>query len=198
MSLTLLPRISALPQAEPFRRTLAGRLVLSVAASAFVAACAHISVPLPFTPVPTTMQTFAVILVGMLLGPVEAFAALALYLAEGAAGLPVFSPHGVGGIAQLLGPTGGYLFAYTVPAAMAGLSVRRLRRYMPAFPAALLSGLVALVPVFALGAAWLAQMARLSSSQALHLAVLPFLGVEALKLSAAAAAYSSLSLARRK
>ena len=65
-----------------------------VAATALVAICAHIAVPLGFTPVPVTMQTFAVLLLGLLFAPGPAFACLALYLAEGAVGLPVFSPHG--------------------------------------------------------------------------------------------------------
>jgi hypothetical protein len=74
-----------------------------VSATALVAICAHIAVPLGFTPVPVTMQTFAVLLLGLLFGPGPAFACLALYLMEGAVGLPVFSPHGPGGLAQMLG-----------------------------------------------------------------------------------------------
>ena len=74
-----------------------------IGASLFVALCAKITVPL--TPVPLTVQNFAVILVGLMLGGRRGFAALALYLAEGASGLAVFTP-GPGGIAQLLGPTG--------------------------------------------------------------------------------------------
>ena len=69
----------------------AKQAAIIVSASLFVALCARVSVPLPFTPVPLTLQNFAVILVGLLLGSRRGFAALALYLAEGAAGLPVFS-----------------------------------------------------------------------------------------------------------
>ena len=110
-----------------FRNTLVGKGTIIVAATGFVAICAHISVPLPFTMVPLTLQTFAVILVGMLLGPTAAAAAMTLYLAEGAMGLPVFSPHGPGGLAQLLGPVGGYLLSYPFAAALAGAVVRMLR-----------------------------------------------------------------------
>src|SRR6516225_9157855 len=78
-----------------------------VSASLFVALCARVTVPLPFTPVPLTLQNFGVLVVGLLLGSRRGFAALALYLAEGASGLPVFNPAGPGGIAQLFGPTGG-------------------------------------------------------------------------------------------
>jgi biotin transport system substrate-specific component len=93
---------------------------LVVGASLFVALCARVTVPLPFTPVPLTLSNFGVLVVGLLLGSRRGFAALALYLAEGASGLPVFSPAGPGGIAQLLGPTGGYLMAYPFVAALAG------------------------------------------------------------------------------
>ncbi len=76
------------------QESLAGKTLLVIGATAFVAACAHISLPLPFTPVPLTLQNFAVILVGMALGPVAGFSAMVLYLAEGALGLPVFTPSG--------------------------------------------------------------------------------------------------------
>lgn len=192
MSSTSLPRLSLLSQAEPLRRSLAGRIILCIAASAFVALCAHISLPMLITPVPVTMQTFAVILVGMALGPVEGFAALSLYLIEGASGLPVFSPHGLGGVAQLLGPTAGYLFSYPLAAAVSGACVRLLRRRVPVFTAALAAGLLAICPIFLLGATWLAHVLNLTGLQAFHLAVTPFLGVEAFKLVAAAIAYSAL------
>ena len=89
--------------------SLAGKALLVIGATAFVAACAHISFPLPFTPVPLTLQNFAVILVGMALGPVAGFSAMVLYLAEGALGLPVFTPSGgPTGVVHLLGPNGGF------------------------------------------------------------------------------------------
>src|SRR5580658_5337646 len=89
---------------------------IAIAGSLFIAACAHVSIPLFFTPIPITLQPFAVVLLGLLLGPGTAFAATAAYLAEGAAGLPVFTPAGLGGLAQLLGPTAGYLLSYPLVA----------------------------------------------------------------------------------
>jgi biotin transport system substrate-specific component len=86
----------------------ARQVALVVGGSLLVALCAHITIPLPGTPVPLKVQNFGVLLVGLLLGSRRGFAALALYLAEGAMGMPVFSPTGPGGIAQLLGPTGGF------------------------------------------------------------------------------------------
>jgi len=79
----------------------ARQVAIVVSASLFVALCARVTLPLPFTPVPLTLQNFAVLLVGMTLGSKRGFAALALYLAEGLAGLPVFNPTGPGGLAQL-------------------------------------------------------------------------------------------------
>src|SRR6202047_3216119 len=98
----------------------AWQVAIVVGASLFVALCARITIPLPFTPVPLTVQNFGVLLVGLMLGSKRGFAALALYLAEGAIGMPVFNPTGVGGFAQLLGPTGGFLLAYPFVAWLAG------------------------------------------------------------------------------
>src|SRR6266567_8342394 len=104
------------------------QVALIVGASFFVAFCARIYIPIPGTPVPLTVQNFGVLLVGLALGSRRGFAALALYLAEGAAGMPVFSPHGPGGIAQILGPTGGYLIAYPFVAGVVGYLFERGRQ----------------------------------------------------------------------
>src|ERR1700691_579242 len=80
----------------------AGQVAMVVGASLFVALCARVTLPLPFTPVPLTLQNFGVLMVGLTLGGRRGFAALVLYLAEGCMGMPVFSPTGPGDIAQLL------------------------------------------------------------------------------------------------
>ena len=99
-----------------------------IAASLFVALCARVTVPLPFTPVPLTLQNFGVLAVGLLLGSRRGFAALSLYLVEGVCGLPVFSPAILGsGITHILGPTGGYLMAYPLVAFVAAGSSSTLR-----------------------------------------------------------------------
>src|SRR5579863_587186 len=100
----------------------ARQAAIVVAASLFVALCAHITIPIPGTPVPLTVQNFGVLLVGLLLGSRRGFAAMILYLAEGAMGMPVFSPSSLGlfGLAQIMGPTGGYLLAYPFVAGLAG------------------------------------------------------------------------------
>src|SRR4030081_633119 len=101
------------------------QIALVVGASLFVALCAQVTLPLPFTPVPLTLQNFGVLLVGLTLGSRRGFAALVLYLAEGAVGMPVFNPAGPGGVAQLLGPTGGFLLAYPFVAGLAGWVMER-------------------------------------------------------------------------
>src|SRR6266481_8322080 len=98
----------------------AKQAAIVIGASLVVALCARLTLPLPFTPVPLTLQNFGVLLVGLLLGSRRGFAALALYLVEGVSGLPVFSPAGPGGIAQIVGPTGGFLMAYPLVAFTAG------------------------------------------------------------------------------
>src|SRR5579863_1786513 len=104
------------------------QVALIVGASLVVALCARITIPLmPLTPVPLTVQNLGVLLVGLLLGSRRGFAAMVLYLMEGAVGLPVFSPSALGltGIAQLLGPTGGFLLAYPFVAFLAGYIFER-------------------------------------------------------------------------
>lgn len=176
-------------------KTLGGRIVLAVAASVFVALCAHVSLPLPFTPVPLTLQTFAVILVGMALGPVAGFSAMVLYLAQGAMGLPVFTPHGPGGILQLVGPTAGFLFSYPLAAASAGWVVRALDGRASRFTRAVIAGCAASVFIFGMGAGWIAFHSN--ASAAWHLAIAPFLPGEAIKITAAAAIYSTFERWRR-
>ena len=126
------------------------QVALIAGATLFVAVCAHIAIPLPFTPVPLTVQNFAVLMVGLLLGSRRGFAALALYLAEGAAGLPVFSPSALGltGIAQMLGPTGGFLLMYPFVAYLAGFIFERGTK---SFTRAAIAGLMADILLFAGG-----------------------------------------------
>ncbi|MEO6981986.1 MAG: biotin transporter BioY [Edaphobacter sp.] len=195
---SVLPSHSGLaPRSFALQESLPGKIVLVVAASVLVAACAHISLPLPFTPVPLTLQTFAVILVGMALGPVAGFSAMVLYLAEGAMGLPVFSPAGPGGIAQLLGPTAGYLFAFPLAAAVAGGLVRGLDGVVSRFTRAIVAGVASTAVILALGTFWVAHLLHLGTVAAWTLAIAPFLIGEAIKITAAAGIFSSLQRWRR-
>src|SRR5216117_3550877 len=127
--------------------------VIVISASLFVALCARVTLPLPFTPVPLTLQNFGVLLVGLTLGSRRGFAALALYLIEGASGMPVFNPAGLGGVAQLLGATGGFLLAYPFVAGLAGWIMESSKK---TFARAAVAGVLAEVVLFAGGLSWLA------------------------------------------
>jgi biotin transport system substrate-specific component len=177
------PSAQATPASHPLIRHFVVPFAFAVAASAFVALCAHLSIPLVFTPVPLSMAPFAVILLGLLLGPRMAFASLCLYLAEGAAGLPVFSPQGPGGILQLLGPTGGYLMSYPFATALAGYLYHRKRQTFSRGVVA--SGTASLV-ILLCGASWLKALTHMDIQLILTQAVVPFLPGDALKILVAA------------
>ena len=163
---------------------------LVVGASLLMAVCAHVSVPLVFSPVPLTLQTFGVLLIALTLGSKRGFTALALYLLEGASGLPVFSPAGPGGIAQLLGPTGGFLMAYPLAAFVGGYIFERNapRKVLSgAFGAAIFAAVVAEIVLFSSGMAWLKFLSGVSFAKAAAMAITPFIPGEVLKIAAAAA-----------
>lgn len=162
--------------------------VLVVSASLLVAVCARWgTIPLPFTPVPFSLQNFAVLLIGLTLGSRRGALALVLYIAQGAAGLPVFAPTGPGGMAQLLGPTGGYLMAYPVVAFLVGWLFEKLRGSRAgAWGGAVVAGTAGEALLFAFGIAWLKMAANLSLAQAAGFAMYPFFASEALKVALAA------------
>jgi biotin transport system substrate-specific component len=194
-SAVITPQTRGIGSLASFSQSYAGKATMVVAGSLFVAAASHCIVPLPFTPVPLTMGDLAVLLVGLFLGPRLAFAALALYLAEGAAGLPVFAPSGLPGMAHLLGATGGYLFSYPFAAALVGFLVRAFRA-MPRYGAAAIAACLACVLIMTSGAAWLGFYLHHSAPLTWKLAVLPFLPGQAVKILAAAGIYSAGRLGR--
>jgi len=163
---------------------IARQAALVVGASLFVAVCAHIYLPLPGTPVPLTVQNLAVLLVGLSLGSRRGFLALALYLAEGASGLPVFSPTGPGGIAQLIGPTAGYLIAYPFVATLAGFIFERGKQ---TFARAAVAAIAGEMLLFASGISWLYILTH-SLARAISLGLYWFIFAEIMKVMLAAGA----------
>lgn len=165
----------------------AGMLVnvlLIAGASIVTALAAQIAIPLPWSPVPVTGQTWAVLLSGAVLGARRAFLAQALYLMEGAAGLPVFA-GGTAGFAVFAGPTAGYLAAFPFAAAVTGMLAERGwdRRFLTMVAAMLLGSVV----IFAFG---LAQLSRFVPAGHLFAAgLLPFLPGDLVKSSLAALAF---------
>ncbi len=169
---------------------IAKQAAIVIAASLFVALCARATVPLPFTPVPLTLQNFGVLAVGLVLGSRRGFAALVLYLLEGACGMPVFSPAILGsGITHLLGPTGGFLMAYPLVAFVAGWiyeqTSKKSSKSSRRFASAALSAVAAEVVLFAGGLSWLAVLTH-SFSLALKFGLYWFVFAEVIKVLMAA------------
>ena len=162
---------------------IAKQAAIVIAASLFVALCARVTIPLPGTPVPLTMQNFGVLAVGLMLGSRRGFAALALYLIEGASGMPVFSPSILGGgIAQILGPTGGFLMAYPVVAFVAGWIYEKASKQSSLrFAWAALSAFAAELVLFASGLTWLAVLTH-SVSTAIRFGLYWFVFAEVIKI----------------
>ncbi len=175
----------AIPSVRSEDRVLywAQQAALVLGASLFVALCARITVPLPFTPVPLTLQNFGVLLVGMTLGSRRGFIALALYLLEGASGARVFNPTGPGGLAQLHGATGGYLLAYPFVAGLAGWILERGKR---TFARAAVAGVLGEIVLFAGGISWLVVLTH-SFAQAVRYGLYWFIFAEVIKVMMAAA-----------
>ena len=162
--------------------------------SLFAAVCSRVAVPLWFTPVPLTLQPFAVLLLGLLLSPRLAAATLGAFLVEGAMGLPVFAPGVSPGMAHLLGPTGGFLLAYP----LAGMLIAFLwRRSSRSFPAGLVAAGLGDLLILTCGALWLAAASHAPFRTVIAMTVLPFLPGDALKVAAAAAIASGFRRFRR-
>lgn len=147
-----------LTQADVFRPTLKKNvwwynLALILSGSLFVALFAQIALPLPFSPVPITGQTLAVLMIGALYGSWRGGLTLLVYLAEGAVGLPVFAEWR-GGLAVIFGPTGGYLLGFVVAAFVVGLLAEKGwdRRIVPTLIAMFLGNTI----IYLCGLPWLA------------------------------------------
>lgn len=164
-------------------RSLAARVGLVLGFSLLTALSAQVSIPLPFTPVPVTGQTFAVLLTGALLGSRAGGAAMIAYLLEGVAGLPVFA-GGRSGMGIIMGPTGGYLLSYPVAAFVVGYLAERGwdRRLVTAIPAMLLGNAV----IYAIGLPWLSMYTPAGKST-FALGLYPFIPGDLYKLLLAAA-----------
>jgi biotin transport system substrate-specific component len=170
-------------------------LAIVLAGSVLLAVCSHIALPLYFTPVPLTLQTFAVLLLGLLLSPRLAAGVCAAYLAEGALGLPVFAPvPALAGISHLLGPTGGYLVSY--PAAAALVAVFR-RRFASGVTGAACSAAIGSLVILACGGLWLGAVSHASLQVVLVSAVVPFIPGDVLKVTAAVLVAAGLQRFRR-
>jgi biotin transport system substrate-specific component len=183
--------MTAHAQAPALRSTIVPRsglltdALLVVAGAGLVAACAQISIPLGFTPVPLTGQTFAALLVGASLGSVRGMASLLLYLWIGVAGLPVYANHD-SGWHTFTGATGGYLVGFVVAAAVTGyLAERGLDRRLSSSVTVMLTGSVV---IYVCGVAWLHHVLHVNWASTLQDGLYPFVPGDILKVYLAALA----------
>jgi biotin transport system substrate-specific component len=171
-TVTQKPNATTLPYAVAHhlvRGRAAANVLLVIGASVFIALAAQIAVPLPFTPVPMTLQPLAVLLVGAALGSNRGAATAMLYLVEGFSGLPVFA-QGHFGPMWAVGPTAGFLWSYPLAAWLAGRFSER--GWGATMPRAIAGMLVALAVVYAGGWSWLTVVS--SPAKAFFFGVAPF------------------------
>ncbi|WP_420111304.1 biotin transporter BioY [Pseudactinotalea sp.] len=161
-------------------RSRARDAALVLGGTALIAGFSQLIVPLPFTPVPLSLSTFAVLLTGLALGPVRALLSTVLYLALGTAGLPIFAEQGSGWAFASYG----YVIGYIAAAVLAGAAARRGADRSPL--ATIGAAVAATLAVYALGVPWLMASLQIGLPQALALGVVPFLIGDAIKAAAAA------------
>jgi biotin transport system substrate-specific component len=160
----------------------AADMLLVIGASALIAIAAQIAIPLPFTPVPLTMQPLAVIFIGVALGSTRGAAAAALYLLEGFSGLPVFA-QGHAGPMWLVAATAGYLYSYPFAAWLAGFVSER--GWGSSIVRSITGMLLALTVIYLGGWSWLAMLTDPRS--AFVAGVAPFVFADIVKVAIGAA-----------
>lgn len=172
--------MSTLAASRILPRSRAISVLLVVTFAALTAVLAQVRVPLWFTPVPFTGQTFAVLASGLLLGWRRGAASQLLYVTAGAVGLPIFQGAN-GGWAYATGPTLGYLIGFVVAAVVAGYVARKV----PARGGGLVGALAGTITVYLFGVTWLAHALGVGMIEALTLGVVPFLVGDAIKATLA-------------
>jgi len=158
-------------------RTLAERLLILAIANLLLIACAQIRIPLPFTPVPITGQTFGVLLTGALLGSRYGTLVVIAYVVQGLTGLPVFAGL-KGGIAVSFGPTGGYILGFIPAAFVVGWLLEK--GWYKNLVLTIIAFALGNVTIYAFGLPWLAFF--VGWDQVLQMGLLPFLPGDLLKL----------------
>jgi biotin transport system substrate-specific component len=185
--------IPAIVLTRMIRGRAATNMLFVIGGSLLIAIAAQIAIPVPFSPVPLTLQPLAVLLVGVVLGSTRGAAAAALYLLEGATGLPFFA-QGNGGALWLASATAGYLWSFPAAAWLAGWFSER--GWGGATLRAVIGMLAALAVIYAGGWAWLAVLT--GSRNAFAMGVAPFLVADILKVAIGAALLPELQKLVRK
>jgi biotin transport system substrate-specific component len=176
----------------PREAALGRKVALAIGFAALTGLAAQVRIPLPFTPVPITLQTFAVLLAGMVLGARWGGTSQVLYAGLGAAGVPWFT-GATAGLASILGPTGGYIVGFVVAAVAVGYATGRAPRFRR-FPALLGVLLVAnFVVIYGVGLPWLwgwlsfVKGAPVTTMELLTMGLFPFVAGDVVKLLGATA-----------
>lgn len=163
--------------------------LLALVGAGFLAVMAQIAIPVPGSPVPVTGQTLGVLLIGASYGPALSLSTVALYLAAGAAGAPIFA-NGSSGIAKLVGPTGGYLAGMVLTSLVLGYLANKKwdARFRTALPAMLIGEVLIFVP----GLIWLQHATGKDWSWTINAGLTPFIFGEVIKIAIAATALPTI------
>ena len=152
-------------------------LIICAIFASITAILSQISIPLPFTTVPLTMQVFAVALTGVVLGSKKAFISQLIYVFIGAIGIPVFSQMS-GGIAIITGPTGGFILGFPIMAATIGYFTEKFK-----YPTYILVGMIiGLFLDYIVGTAMFSLVTKMAFNQAIKACVLPFIPIDIIKI----------------
>ena len=171
--------MATVDEPEPYPRTKA--IALSAIFAALLSVSSVVSIPLPITPVPVTLQVFVVLLLAAVLGPAYGALSCVIYLLLGALGLPVYAGAG-SGVPVLLGPLGGYLFGFPAAVLLGGLlSARRAEAAKRDLLRVCAAGFVALSVIYLLGVVWLSAFLHVGLYRGFVLGALPFIPVDAAK-----------------
>lgn len=155
-------------------------LILCGIFASIIAILAQISIPLPFTTVPLTMQVFAIVLCGLLLGPKLAFISLIIYTLLGAIGLPVFAQMS-GGISVIVGPTGGFILSFPILAFVTGYFSKKYDSTV----LTTVGMLIGLLLNYLIGTLQFMLLMNVSFMQGLALCVIPFVALDLVKIGLA-------------
>ncbi|TGC11131.1 biotin transporter BioY [Methanolobus halotolerans] len=167
------------------------KMALSSLFAALIAVGAYLKIPIPFSPVPITLQVLFIFLAGAMLGARWGTLSVIVYLLLGIIGLPVFS-GGSSGIGMLLGPTGGYLISFAIAAFLIGtLSEKKGTSNILLNATFMIAGLCV---IYLLGTSYLSYAASITLENAVKVGVLPFLPADLLKLALASVIVSKYSI----
>ncbi len=180
-----MPHSQEIATREPLPLQHLHRLVWCALLASLIAVGSYLHFPLG--PVPISLQVCFVLLSGFVLGPGWGFAAVAMYVLAGLAGLPVYS-GGSSGIGHILGPTGGYLLGFLAAPLITGLWSRWMRKTRRPWGFGVLACVAGYTPIYGLGLAWLRMSLDLSWGQAIGVGLLPFLPSDGLQILVAVSA----------